>query len=58
MTLYYTAGANNLIQIEIALKIAKKIYVNERFPAYIVVPTWPEGNPTATPDTENSLLAG
>ncbi|XP_020394044.1 phospholipase D beta 1 isoform X4 [Zea mays] len=41
-------GANNLIPIEIALKIANKIYSNERFSAYIVVPMWPEGNPTGT----------
>jgi hypothetical protein len=49
MTVYYTAGANNLIPIEIALKIANKIYANERFSAYIVVPMWPEGNPTGAP---------
>jgi phospholipase D1/2 len=40
------SGANNLIPIEIALKIANKIKANERFSAYIVVPMWPEGNPT------------
>ncbi|XP_020255955.1 phospholipase D beta 2-like [Asparagus officinalis] len=39
-------GANNLIPIEIALKIANKIKANERFSAYIIVPMWPEGNPT------------
>ncbi|XP_062200373.1 phospholipase D gamma 1-like [Phragmites australis] len=39
-------GANNLIPIEIALKIANKIKANERFSAYIVIPMWPEGNPT------------
>ncbi|KAL6642797.1 hypothetical protein ACP70R_020978 [Stipagrostis hirtigluma subsp. patula] len=39
-------GANNLIPIEIALKIANKIRANERFSAYIVIPMWPEGNPT------------
>jgi phospholipase D1/2 len=44
----YIASANNLIPIEIALKIANKIYSNERFSAYIVVPMWPEGNPTGT----------
>lgn len=43
------AGANNLIPIEIALKIANKIYANERFSAYIVIPMWPEGNPTGAP---------
>jgi hypothetical protein len=49
MTLYYTAGANNLIQFEIALKIANKIYVNKRFSACIVVLIWSEGNPTGVP---------
>ncbi|KQK23957.1 hypothetical protein BRADI_1g77265v3 [Brachypodium distachyon] len=42
-------GANNLIPIEIALKIANKIYANERFSAYIIIPMWPEGNPTGAP---------
>ncbi|KAJ0968817.1 hypothetical protein J5N97_021694 [Dioscorea zingiberensis] len=42
-------GANNLVPIEIALKIANKIKANERFSAYIVVPMWPEGIPTSTP---------
>ncbi|CAA2988740.1 Phospholipase D beta 1 [Olea europaea subsp. europaea] len=40
-------GANNLIPIEIALKIASKIKAHERFAAYIVIPMWPEGNPTS-----------
>ncbi|XP_027108207.1 phospholipase D gamma 1-like [Coffea arabica] len=39
-------GANNLIPMEIALKIANKIRAHERFAAYIVIPMWPEGNPT------------
>ncbi|XP_022770329.1 phospholipase D beta 2-like [Durio zibethinus] len=39
-------GADNLIPMEIALKIASKIKANERFAAYIVVPMWPEGVPT------------
>ncbi|KAK9143576.1 hypothetical protein Syun_012976 [Stephania yunnanensis] len=39
-------GANNLIPMEIALKIANKIRAKERFAAYIVVPMWPEGVPT------------
>uniref|UniRef100_J3N493 Phospholipase D n=2 Tax=Oryza brachyantha TaxID=4533 RepID=J3N493_ORYBR len=42
-------GANNLIPIEIALKIANKIKAKERFSAYIVIPMWPEGNPTGRP---------
>ncbi|OVA00150.1 C2 calcium-dependent membrane targeting [Macleaya cordata] len=43
---YRDLGANNLIPMEIALKIANKIRANERFAAYIVVPMWPEGVPT------------
>ncbi|KAG6497518.1 phospholipase D gamma 1-like [Zingiber officinale] len=42
-------GANNLIPIEIALKIANKIKANEQFSAYIVIPMWPEGNPNSAP---------
>jgi phospholipase D1/2 len=32
--------------MEIALKIAQKIRAHERFAAYIIIPMWPEGNPT------------
>ncbi|KAL2892325.1 Phospholipase D beta 1 [Bienertia sinuspersici] len=39
-------GANNLIPMEIALKIAEKIKAHQRFAAYIVVPMWPEGVPS------------
>ncbi|XVF51574.1 hypothetical protein PTKIN_Ptkin04bG0195700 [Pterospermum kingtungense] len=42
-------GANNLIPIEIALKVANKIRSNERFAAYILIPMWPEGVTTSTP---------
>ncbi|KAK6263024.1 hypothetical protein QUC31_008840 [Theobroma cacao] len=42
-------GANNLIPMEIALKIANKIRSNERFSAYILIPMWPEGVTTSTP---------
>ncbi|CAM0902928.1 unnamed protein product [Alopecurus aequalis] len=40
------AGAENLIPIELAIKIAKKIKAREPFAAYIIIPMWPEGNPT------------
>jgi hypothetical protein len=36
-------GANNLIPMEIALKLADKIKQKERFSVYIVIPMWPEG---------------
>ncbi|KAL5538519.1 hypothetical protein UlMin_045122 [Ulmus minor] len=42
------SGANNLIPMEIALKIVNKIKANERFSAYILIPMWPEGDPTST----------
>ncbi|CAA2980003.1 phospholipase D beta 1-like [Olea europaea subsp. europaea] len=45
-TKYKDLGANNLIPMEIALKIANKIRAMERFSAYIVIPMWPEGAPT------------
>ncbi|KAM4085842.1 hypothetical protein ACJW30_10G057700 [Castanea mollissima] len=42
-------SANNLIPMEIALKIVNKIKANQRFSAYIIIPMWPEGVPTSTP---------
>ncbi|KAF8019360.1 hypothetical protein BT93_G0128 [Corymbia citriodora subsp. variegata] len=44
---YKNAGANNLVPMELALKIASKINANERFCVYIVIPMWPEGVPTS-----------
>jgi phospholipase D1/2 len=35
--------ADNLVPIEIALKIADKIHRGERFAAYILMPMFPEG---------------
>ncbi|KAL6893728.1 hypothetical protein ACP4OV_007826 [Aristida adscensionis] len=46
---YKNAGADNLIPIELALKIASKIRANERFAVYIVIPMWPEGIPNTAP---------
>lgn len=42
------SGADNLIPMELALKIVEKIRKRERFSVYIVIPMWPEGNPTST----------
>lgn len=39
------SGADNLIPMELALKIASKIKAKERFAIYIVLPMWPEGDP-------------
>lgn len=44
---YNNAGADNLIPMELALKIASKIRARERFAVYIIIPMWPEGVPTA-----------
>ncbi|XP_010244835.1 PREDICTED: phospholipase D delta-like isoform X2 [Nelumbo nucifera] len=44
---YKDAGADNLVPIELALKIASKISANERFSVYVVIPMWPEGVPTS-----------
>ncbi|KAI3787434.1 hypothetical protein L1987_41897 [Smallanthus sonchifolius] len=45
---YKDLGANNLIPMEIALKVASKIRANERFAVYIIIPMWPEGVPTGS----------
>ncbi|KAI3711347.1 hypothetical protein L2E82_41358 [Cichorium intybus] len=45
---YRELGANNLIPMEIALKVASKIRAQERFAVYIVIPMWPEGVPTGS----------
>lgn len=46
------AGANNLVPMELALKIANKIRAKERFSVYIVIPMWPEGVPSSAPVQE------
>lgn len=45
---YENAGADNLIPMELALKIASKIRAKERFSVYVVIPMWPEGTPTSS----------
>ncbi|KAK1432601.1 hypothetical protein QVD17_09498 [Tagetes erecta] len=44
---YKDAGADNLIPMELALKIASKIRARERFTVYVVIPLWPEGVPSS-----------
>ncbi|XP_023003858.1 phospholipase D delta-like isoform X1 [Cucurbita maxima] len=44
---YKNAGADHLIPMELALKIASKIRARERFVVYIVIPMWPEGDPNS-----------
>ncbi|PRQ27286.1 putative phospholipase D [Rosa chinensis] len=46
---YKEAGADNLIPMELALKIASKIRAKERFAVYVVIPMWPEGVPSSAP---------
>ncbi|KAG9442844.1 hypothetical protein H6P81_018698 [Aristolochia fimbriata] len=44
---YKNAGADNLVPMELALKIASKIRAKERFAVYVVIPMWPEGAPAS-----------
>ncbi|XP_057974308.1 phospholipase D delta-like [Malania oleifera] len=44
---YKHAGADNLIPMELALKIVSKIRAKQRFAVYIVIPMWPEGVPSS-----------
>ncbi|EEF52789.1 phospholipase D delta [Ricinus communis] len=44
---YKEAGADNLIPMELALKINSKIRAKERFAVYVVIPMWPEGAPSS-----------
>ncbi|KAL6180627.1 hypothetical protein ACLB2K_047288 [Fragaria x ananassa] len=46
--LVFKSGADNLVPLELALKIASKIRANERFSVYVVIPMWPEGVPTTS----------
>ncbi|KAL0854199.1 hypothetical protein Bca101_059351 [Brassica carinata] len=45
-------SADNLVPIELALKIASKIRARERFAVYVVIPMWPEGDPSSAPVQE------
>lgn len=40
-------GAYNLVPMELTLKIASKIRGGERFAVYVIIPMWPEGNPSS-----------
>merc|ERR1712106_168083 len=40
---------NHTIPVEITTKIVNKMYAGERFTAYVVIPMWPEGDPTSAP---------
>lgn len=45
--IYIHIGADNLIPMELALKIVSKIRAKERFTVYVVIPMWPEGVPSS-----------
>ena len=45
-------NCNHTIPCEIAQKIVDKIYSNERFIAYAVIPMFPEGDPASAPIQE------
>lgn len=40
-------GADNMMPMELALKVASKIRAGEQFAVYVVIPLWPEGIPTS-----------
>ena len=42
-------NCKHLIPVEIAQKIIEKIHSRQRFVAYIVIPMFPEGDPTSAP---------
>ncbi|KMZ58378.1 Phospholipase D delta [Zostera marina] len=44
---YKSSDAGNLIPMELALKISSKIRAGERFAVYIIIPMWPEGDPSS-----------
>lgn len=46
-TLFALPEADNLVPMELALKIASKIREGKRFAVYIVIPMWPEGDPSS-----------
>ncbi|GMI78800.1 ARABIDOPSIS THALIANA PHOSPHOLIPASE D DELTA, phospholipase D delta [Hibiscus trionum] len=55
---YKNAGADNLVPMELALKIASKIRAKERFAVYIVIPMWPEGEPSSNAVQEMLFFQG
>ena len=46
------ANCHHIIPSEIAQKIVEKIILNQRFTAYIVIPMFPEGDPSSIPMQE------
>ncbi|XP_020247359.1 phospholipase D delta-like isoform X2 [Asparagus officinalis] len=44
---YTSPEADNLIPMELALKVASKIKAREHFAVYIIIPMWPEGLPNS-----------
>lgn len=45
-------NCKHLIPVEIAQKIIEKIHTRQRFVAYVVIPMFPEGDPTSAPIQE------
>ena len=44
----FMEGADNLIPMELVLKIVSKIRAKEKFRVYVVIPMWPEGVPSSS----------
>ena len=42
-------NCHHVIPVEIAQKVVDKIHARQRFVAYIVIPMFPEGDPTSAP---------
>lgn len=53
---YRSSAAGNLVPMEIALKVASKIYAGEDFAAYVVLPMFPEGGSPASGPAQEILF--
>lgn len=51
-------NCHHVIPVEIAQKIVDKIHQRQRFVAYIVIPMFPEGDPTSAPIQVLIMLEG
>ena len=49
-------NCRHIIPVEIVQKIIDKIQLGQRFVAYIVIPMFPEGDPTSAPTFFGSFL--
>jgi len=45
----FDVACHNTLPAEICAKIKERMFAGKRFTAYIVIPMWPEGDPTSVP---------